>query len=336
MKFEEKLIKLRKENALSQEELGEKLNVTRQTVSKWELGQTKPDLKKLLEISKIYNVSLESLTSDGEKTNKKENVIIENESENEPRKWLQVLLIIVALIIIVVLVNKFITDRNKESTNGFLGIFNGISSKFYDITSNFENDKKSFNFSLEARSGTQTGAGVGFLLDNIITSNKTNDKHLITVTYNGNKATEESEIVSMKQSLDSLGEYEVSMDYNEDGYIYNINFHLTSKHIEEKAKREAEEKTRNLRTFNSSYEIYVGTKWGISCETVLDKVATNNKTNSEHLISISYEDNETSNSDEITKIKQTLNNKTNKWKEFEVSLDYDKEGYVCKIIIKKI
>lgn len=71
MKFEEKLIKLRKENALSQEELGEKLNVTRQTVSKWELGQTKPDLEKLLEISKIYNVSLESLTSDGEKTKKK-------------------------------------------------------------------------------------------------------------------------------------------------------------------------------------------------------------------------------------------------------------------------
>ena len=39
MKFEEKLMKLRKEKGWSQEELAEKLNVTRQTISKWELGQ---------------------------------------------------------------------------------------------------------------------------------------------------------------------------------------------------------------------------------------------------------------------------------------------------------
>ena len=43
MKLEEKIIKLRKRNAWSQEELAEKLDVTRQTVSKWELGQTTPD-----------------------------------------------------------------------------------------------------------------------------------------------------------------------------------------------------------------------------------------------------------------------------------------------------
>ena len=48
MKFNEKLIKLRKEQGLSQEELGEKLNVTRQTVSKWELGETTPEMSKLL------------------------------------------------------------------------------------------------------------------------------------------------------------------------------------------------------------------------------------------------------------------------------------------------
>ena len=43
MKFNEKLINLRKKAGLSQEELGYKLNVTRQTVSKWELGQTTPE-----------------------------------------------------------------------------------------------------------------------------------------------------------------------------------------------------------------------------------------------------------------------------------------------------
>ena len=59
MKFEEKLIKLRKEKALSQEELGEKLNVTRQTISKWELGQSKPDMDKMKDMSNLFGVSLE-------------------------------------------------------------------------------------------------------------------------------------------------------------------------------------------------------------------------------------------------------------------------------------
>ena len=47
MKFYEKLIILRKKDLLSQEELAEKLDVTRQTISKWELGQSKPDIDKL-------------------------------------------------------------------------------------------------------------------------------------------------------------------------------------------------------------------------------------------------------------------------------------------------
>lgn len=43
MKFNEKLVMLRKQNNLSQEQLAEQLNVARQTVSKWELGETTPE-----------------------------------------------------------------------------------------------------------------------------------------------------------------------------------------------------------------------------------------------------------------------------------------------------
>lgn len=46
MKFGEKIIKLRKEKGLSQEEFGDKINVSRQAVSKWENGETKPDTDK--------------------------------------------------------------------------------------------------------------------------------------------------------------------------------------------------------------------------------------------------------------------------------------------------
>ena len=67
MKFNEKLIQLRKEKGLSQEELGEKLNVARQTISKWELGETTPEMDKLVQISEIFDISLDNLIKDNKK-----------------------------------------------------------------------------------------------------------------------------------------------------------------------------------------------------------------------------------------------------------------------------
>lgn len=61
MNFNEKLMELRKQRGWSQEELGNRLNVTRQTVSKWELGQTTPEMDKLVEISQLFDISLDEL-----------------------------------------------------------------------------------------------------------------------------------------------------------------------------------------------------------------------------------------------------------------------------------
>lgn len=61
MEFNERLMELRKQNGMSQEELGFKLDVSRQTVSKWELGETTPEMSKLVAMSHIFNVSLDSL-----------------------------------------------------------------------------------------------------------------------------------------------------------------------------------------------------------------------------------------------------------------------------------
>lgn len=62
--FSEKLIKLRKDNKLSQEMLADKLVVSRQSVSKWESGQTYPEMDKLLAMCKIFDVTLDELTND--------------------------------------------------------------------------------------------------------------------------------------------------------------------------------------------------------------------------------------------------------------------------------
>ena len=61
MALGQNILNSRKKNGLSQEQLGEKVNVTRQTISKWELGETSPDIKQSKELSKIFNVSVDDL-----------------------------------------------------------------------------------------------------------------------------------------------------------------------------------------------------------------------------------------------------------------------------------
>ena len=56
-----KLQSLRKELNISQEQLAEQLNVTRQTISKWELEETTPDIKQAKKLSEIFKVSLDEL-----------------------------------------------------------------------------------------------------------------------------------------------------------------------------------------------------------------------------------------------------------------------------------
>lgn len=61
MNFAEHLMLLRKQRGWSQEELGNQINVTRQTVSKWELGQSTPELEKLIELAKLFGMSIDRL-----------------------------------------------------------------------------------------------------------------------------------------------------------------------------------------------------------------------------------------------------------------------------------
>ena len=64
MIFADKLIALRKKAGYSQEELAQQLNVTRQSVSKWEGAQSVPDIEKILQISKLFGVTTDYLLKD--------------------------------------------------------------------------------------------------------------------------------------------------------------------------------------------------------------------------------------------------------------------------------
>ena len=64
MKLNDKIYYLRKRSGMSQEELAETLGVSRQAVSKWETGESSPDINKLLALSKTFEVTTDWLLSD--------------------------------------------------------------------------------------------------------------------------------------------------------------------------------------------------------------------------------------------------------------------------------
>lgn len=60
----DKIIRLRKKNGWTQEELAERLNVSRQAVSKWEGAQTIPDLEKIIQLGDLFGVTTDYLLKD--------------------------------------------------------------------------------------------------------------------------------------------------------------------------------------------------------------------------------------------------------------------------------
>lgn len=78
MSLGENILNLRKKNGLSQEQLGEKTNVTRQTISNWELNETTPNPVQLKMLSKALNISIDELLD-----NDISSIIVEKVSNTE-------------------------------------------------------------------------------------------------------------------------------------------------------------------------------------------------------------------------------------------------------------
>ena len=81
MNFGEKLYELRKSKNLSQEEVADKLNVTRQTVSKWETNQSTPDFDKIIPLCELFEISTEELLTGKTGEEKNNNINVENENK---------------------------------------------------------------------------------------------------------------------------------------------------------------------------------------------------------------------------------------------------------------
>lgn len=244
MKFYEKLVILRKKALLSQEALAEKLDVTRQTVSKWELGQTKPDMDKLSAMSKLFDidiniltndeVSLDGIKSDDARVKKEEEKM---KPEKKERKFILYIMIIIFVASSVTLIyrvglslkDKF--DAIKEESNKHI---NKVNQQIQDAQNKIKEEQAQeeiddFNRDFEIWVGTETENGTSLQIDKVIKNNKKNSSHLIEVVFDGTSyGTDPSSIQSIKNSLSTwtadnhIQYYEVSADYDSNGYINRV------------------------------------------------------------------------------------------------------------------
>ena len=109
MKFSDNLIKLRKGKGWSQEDLADKLGLSRQAVSKWEVGTSKPDIDNVIKLSKLFEISIDELVNN--EIVKTDAISIEVKKKDNKQKmliWLRRLMIVLVVIYVVYVIYKFV------------------------------------------------------------------------------------------------------------------------------------------------------------------------------------------------------------------------------------
>lgn len=169
MEIGKKIMELRKKSGLSQEELAERVGVARQTISKWELGETSPDLKQSKELSKIFKVSLDELTDNNIK-----DILVEKTSNTEKlaglilrlMKFIAVFIIVLPILLIVLrIVFKNIYEHNA-------GRLMNVS-----IKCNLHDNNYSYEFVYHENNGQIKEAGGDGYLINITDAAKYDDAY---------------------------------------------------------------------------------------------------------------------------------------------------------------
>ena len=146
-----KLVNLRKENKLSQDALADKLGVTRQTISNWELNITKPDIIQIKNLSEIFNMSIDELLDNNTKDIIEKKISNTEKLTNKTNKYIKITLITLYFIILIFLISLTIYFFNKKDfTDEYQTSFRCTNNKLiYDVSlDNYfdgENNNMPFN-----------------------------------------------------------------------------------------------------------------------------------------------------------------------------------------------
>lgn len=141
MSLGNKILELRKKKGLSQEQLGEKVNVTRQTISNWELGETTPNIEQLKRLSNVLSISIDELLD-----NNINNFLVEKVSNTEKLAGMIIKILkmigiafIVLLVIDIIALIFFSTTGKMTSIENSATTICRIGNEEYEIE--FETNK---------------------------------------------------------------------------------------------------------------------------------------------------------------------------------------------------
>ncbi|MBO1308876.1 helix-turn-helix transcriptional regulator [Enterococcus sp. 669A] len=131
MDLSEKILKLRKSKGLSQDELGEQLGVSRQSVSKWESGHSTPELDKITKLANIFDVTTDYLLQPSEtdelvlKTSmleREQKRILDQQTKTKNRQFTIVSSIIALIMILAVaIISKYVMFPDYGEGHVMLG-----------------------------------------------------------------------------------------------------------------------------------------------------------------------------------------------------------------------
>lgn len=150
MKLSDKLIGLRKSNGMSQEYLAEKLDVSRQAISRWESGTAMPDANNILRLSKLFGVTTDYLLNDDYQSDNDLPKVKEVQNNNLGQIMiflvtLEVMVLLIQLMTIVILQNVFLGFLSFLPFVGAIGGFEyAYQKKASSATEKTENFRKKF------------------------------------------------------------------------------------------------------------------------------------------------------------------------------------------------
>lgn len=172
MKLGDKILKLRKKKGLSQEQLAEKIDVTRQTISNWELGETSPNPEQLKLLSKEFGISIDELLD-----NDVQNVLVEKVSNTEQLagmilKLIKIFLIIIPIGFVLIIASAILFRVVINSKDTGREIEESIYCKLYG-------EEHTYNITYEELTGRPIGQGGDSYFWDILDLYKYDDAHQI-------------------------------------------------------------------------------------------------------------------------------------------------------------
>ncbi len=204
MRLGEKIVKIRKDNKLTQEDFAEKYNVTRQTISNWENGKSCPDLDTLVKISEDFAISLDVLLKEDKK-------VVENiaKSQKNSKKYKRLLIItgIAAGIFLIVNLIWFI----------------GVKSRYLELTKNFDSELNYFGNYVEDVNGYRyTVKDTGYLGNSGFANVSTAQDLEVFIDENGSESTNGFTKVTLYIWPEMFSGYTYGIDIDNWEEVYQI------------------------------------------------------------------------------------------------------------------